>query len=131
MRVGEPAIDLDELQPDELQAPVLEPRDDPADEQPLHPVWLSAYWLSETPVSWADYCRLMQWQGPPAGVPDGEAAGDLFLLHNENKIRRQYCGTRIGEEDGDQTSTRSIAPGGAGTPEWRFDLKPMVSAGCV
>src|SRR5207245_200639 len=93
------------------------------------PVWLSAYWLSETPVSWADYCRLMQWQGPPAGVPDGEAAGDLFLLHNENKIRRQYCGTRIGEEDGDQTSTRSIAPGGAGTPEWRFDLKPMVSAG--
>ena len=39
------------------------------DEKPRHPVWLGPYWLSETPVSWADYCRLMDWQPPPVGAP--------------------------------------------------------------
>ena len=35
------------------------------DEGPRHPVCLSAYWLSETTVSWATYCRLMDWEPPP------------------------------------------------------------------
>ncbi len=42
------------------------------DEQPWHPVWLSAYWLSETPISWAAYCRLMDWSPPPEGFPANE-----------------------------------------------------------
>lgn len=97
-------------------------RDGEPDEQPLHPVWLSAYWLSETPITWADYCRLLGWQAPPNGIPGDVQADDTFLLHNENKIRRQYCGTRSADAEGPQQ------------PAWhgdmsnlRFDLKPMVS----
>lgn len=40
------------------------------DEQPVHPVKLNAYWLSETPISWAKYCELMDFQPPPDGGPD-------------------------------------------------------------
>lgn len=40
------------------------------DEQPVHPVRLGAYWLSETPISWAKFCELMDFQPPPNGLPD-------------------------------------------------------------
>src|SRR5262249_35019412 len=39
------------------------------DEGPWHPVWLSPFWVSETPVSWGAFCRLMDWQPPPVGLP--------------------------------------------------------------
>jgi formylglycine-generating enzyme required for sulfatase activity len=67
------------------------------DERPWHPVWLSPYWLSETPISWAAYCRLMGWEAPPVGAPleqPERGAGfdtERFTLYNENKIRLQYC----------------------------------------
>lgn len=40
------------------------------DEQPVHPVRLDAYWLSETPISWAKFCELMDFQPPPDGRPN-------------------------------------------------------------
>ena len=40
------------------------------DEHPVHPVKLDAYWLSETPISWAKFCELMDFQPPPKGYPD-------------------------------------------------------------
>src|SRR5581483_2934282 len=40
-----------------------------ADERPWHPVWLSPFWMSETPISWAAYCRLLDWTPPPDGFP--------------------------------------------------------------
>lgn len=72
------------------------------DEHPVHPVELGEYWITETPLSWADYCRLMGWQPPPEGMPQPprrrlfqRAKPDfdrqLFLLYNVNKIRLQYC----------------------------------------
>ena len=62
------------------------------DEKPLHPVWLSPYWVAEVPMSWADYCRLMDWELPPRAWPREELARqESFVLHEENKIRRQYC----------------------------------------
>jgi formylglycine-generating enzyme required for sulfatase activity len=71
------------------------------DELPVHPVRLGAYWLTETPISWAAYCRLMGYQPPPDGCPPGEQShppGEfdraLFHLHQENKIRLQYCEDR-------------------------------------
>lgn len=39
------------------------------DESPVHPVQLDAYWLSETPISWAKFCELMDFQPPPNGMP--------------------------------------------------------------
>jgi formylglycine-generating enzyme required for sulfatase activity len=45
--------------------------------------------MAETPVSWADYCRLMSWQAPPEGRPEVEE--DEFDLHERNKIILQYC----------------------------------------
>ena len=44
-------------------------RNGDADEQPVHPVELSAFWISETPISWAAYRRLMNWLPPPAACP--------------------------------------------------------------
>ncbi|HRF98164.1 MAG TPA: SUMF1/EgtB/PvdO family nonheme iron enzyme, partial [Aggregatilineales bacterium] len=42
------------------------------DESPIHPVQLDAYWLSETPISWAKFCELMDFQPPPDGMPDAD-----------------------------------------------------------
>src|SRR6476646_4198077 len=53
-------------------------RDADPDEQPVHPIWLDAFWLAETPLSWADYCRLMGREVPPEG-------------HNYQYILLQYC----------------------------------------
>jgi sulfatase modifying factor 1 len=68
-------------------------RGDP-DEQPVHPVTLGGFWLSETPVTWAQYAALLGWSPPPRAFPRdiGQApkmAG--FHLHEANKVRLQYC----------------------------------------
>lgn len=118
------------------------------DERPVHPVELDGYWLSETPVSWADYCRLMKWSPPPESLPrrtrwrdwrkTGQVDMRLLSLFNANKIRLQYCE--------DQT-TRAAANWHAHQPDldpakrerwgapqrepseapWGYALKPMVS----
>lgn len=44
--------------------------DGDSDEQPVHPVRLDGYWLSETPVSWAKFCENMDFEPPPNGGPD-------------------------------------------------------------
>ena len=66
------------------------------DERPCHPVSLSAFWMSETPISWATYCQCMDWEAPPVGFPKQppestgfDRAG--FHLREANKIRLQYC----------------------------------------
>lgn len=74
------------------------------DEQPVHPVLAGGFWLSDTPVSWDAYCRLMGWEPPAAsGRP---ANAQSFALSQETKIRLQYCEAA---EAGD------------------FDRKPMVA----
>lgn len=41
------------------------------DERPVHPVYLDAYWMSETPISWAKFCEIMEFLPPPQGyLPD-------------------------------------------------------------
>ncbi|GAA0903042.1 formylglycine-generating enzyme family protein [Virgisporangium aurantiacum] len=57
------------------------------DESPVHPVTLGAYWLAETPMTWAAYCDLMGWEPPPIGTPPEPG----FHLYEQNKIRLQYC----------------------------------------
>jgi formylglycine-generating enzyme required for sulfatase activity len=119
------------------------------DERPRHVVWLSAYWMSETPVSWAAYCRLMDWEPPPQGRPRDPAPRDVrdrtgFYLSEANKVRLQYCEDRTTRardwhshapndrwQSGGRTQTAQEL---FGAPErddpdapWRYDTKPMVA----
>ena len=114
-----------------------------ADERPVHRVELDAYWLSETPVSWATYCRLMDWEPPPHARPRGSGVGfqghweTIGSLLEDNKIRVQYCedatnvaghwiwhipevGDPIREKLGGRPRERRPDP-------LRYELKPMVS----
>lgn len=72
------------------------------DESPVHPVELTHYWISETPISWARYCELMDWMPPPLGMPNevDQKSMDadlktpeklLWRLSGANRIRLQYC----------------------------------------
>ena len=127
-------------------------QDGEPDERPLHPVWLSAFWLSETPISWADYCRLMGWSAPPEGFPgDWQAPAEgfdaaPFHLREANKIRLQYCEDRTQRARGwhshapgqewRQGETVQTAQQLFGAPQrdepdapWQYDRKPMVAVG--
>jgi len=64
----------------------------------VHAVQLSAYWISETPISWSKYCELLAWEPPPEGYPAAMKTmeqSEIFRkypnLYGENKIRLQYC----------------------------------------
>jgi formylglycine-generating enzyme required for sulfatase activity len=95
-----------------------------SDERPWHPVWLSPYWMAETPISWSAYCRLMGWQSPREGGfprdPQREAGYERgrFFLSIETKLRWQYCGRRdFGERDDSESEVADPC-----------DIKPMVAA---
>lgn len=72
------------------------------DEMPVHEVKLTHYWLSETPISWAMFCRVLGWEPPPQACPPQLAAPrsdkgfsrERFELVNDNKICLQYCEDR-------------------------------------
>jgi formylglycine-generating enzyme required for sulfatase activity len=120
------------------------------DERPWHPVWLSPYWMAETPISWAEYCRLMDWELPPQGFPRNLAGRQggfdqvAFGLYNTNKIRLQYCEdqtTRAVDwhrhmpgqtwQSGGQTQTAQQLfgepPRSDPQAPWRYDTKPLVA----
>jgi formylglycine-generating enzyme required for sulfatase activity len=121
------------------------------DEQPWHPVWLSPYWLSETPISWAAYCRLMDWEPPPEGFPRDRPVRQgldpaVFHLYEANKIRLQYCEDQTTRARGwhshapgqmwqsggrTQTAQELFGSPPRDDPEapWRYDTKPMVAVG--
>jgi sulfatase modifying factor 1 len=69
------------------------------DEAPVHEVNLNHYWVSETPISWAMFCRVLGWEPPPKGcppqpsapMPDRALNRQHFELFNDNKICLQYC----------------------------------------
>jgi formylglycine-generating enzyme required for sulfatase activity len=101
-------------------------RDGEPDEQPLHPVWLAPYWLTESPVSWADFCRLLDWEPPPGGTPRGGQYSTW--LGWENQVRGLFCE----DEDvppGQQPRTRLQRWGTGGPFALRYDTKPMVALG--
>ncbi|MCB9752371.1 MAG: SUMF1/EgtB/PvdO family nonheme iron enzyme [Myxococcales bacterium] len=76
------------------------------DEAPPHEVTLPGFWLSETPITWAEVTRALGWP-PPPGVADAEALERLrrevrppdpkrfsFGFRNNLKICLQYCEDR-------------------------------------
>lgn len=115
------------------------------DECPWHPVWLSPFWMAETPVSWDAYCRLMDWEPPPRGIPrDSQEQREDYWRHGvysgANRIRLQYCEDRT-TRAGDWHShippelrqpvsppQRPLPFPNRSDPEapWRYDTKPMV-----
>jgi formylglycine-generating enzyme required for sulfatase activity len=112
------------------------------DERPVHPVALDAFWIGDRPITWAEFCDLMDWGAPPDGHPpehDAEVDDERMLrfhLHEANKIRRSYCWgvasnspTRAWWQDdeadeGDAQDEDPSVRRPAG-----FDAKPMVAAG--
>jgi len=98
-----------------------------SDESPVHVVDLDGFWMSETPVSWARYCELMDWLPPPTGIPRGggpvNARSPLFFLAEENKLRLQYCDDRS-DRAGDWHAHAKAAQGDVAR---RYDSKPAVS----
>jgi formylglycine-generating enzyme required for sulfatase activity len=114
------------------------------DERPWHPVWLSPFWLSETPISWAAYCRLMDWEPPPSGGPRGWRPESLppdsllSALYAECKIRWQYCEDRTTRavdwhahlppqpEQPSHPFHGNPPRDDPGAP-WAYDTKPMVA----
>lgn len=122
------------------------------DERPWHPVWLRSYWMSETPVSWATYCRLLAWEPPPLGRPreepqsTGGRAGPVLFLHEANKIRLQYCEdetTRARDwhshfpnqlwlQGGQPRTAQELfgsPPRRDPNAPWTYEAKPMVAVG--
>jgi len=65
-------------------------RDGDPDERPTRLVRTGAYWLTDVPVTWAAYRRMMGWPSPNDW--DAEVPGGNFLLYEGDKIRRSYCG---------------------------------------
>jgi formylglycine-generating enzyme required for sulfatase activity len=119
------------------------------DERPWHPVWLSPYWMSETPLSWATYCRLLGWEPPPRGCPPEDRPGEMaeragFFLNETNKLRLQYCEDRTTRardwhahaagqtwRQGDRVVTAQELFGSPARDDseapWRYDTKPMIA----
>jgi formylglycine-generating enzyme required for sulfatase activity len=120
------------------------------DERPVHPIELEHYWLAETPISWATYCQLAEWEAPPNGLPKGfdwkkVPKGDhVASVPAANKVRLQYCEnetTRARDwhahvpkmewKRGDQivTSKEMFGEVPRENPElpWGYDLKPLIA----
>ncbi|MFO0604509.1 MAG: SUMF1/EgtB/PvdO family nonheme iron enzyme [Polyangiales bacterium] len=65
-----------------------------ADEGPPHRVDLGAYWVTDTPLTWVQFCALAGWSAPPHAMPPDAATRprmERFATHNDHKIRRRYC----------------------------------------
>jgi len=98
------------------------------DEKPVHPVWLSPYWLTDTPISWEAYCRLMDWEPPPGSSPpepkfnQNEFSMPLAHLFGENKIRWYHCDDRDPKASEAATEEENVPL----QPEG-YGLRPMVA----
>ena len=124
------------------------------DEQPIHRVQLDHFWVSETPVSWTQYCRLMDWEPPPVGMPkktDRSAQKpdrSLWQIAGANKIRLQYCEDEtqhaidwhahsLGHKWYSLTGAPAVSdqelfgkpPRADPTKPWGYENKPMVCVG--
>lgn len=100
------------------------------DERPVHSRMVDAFWITDVPITWAAYCRLMGWEPPPIGFPPEdqrpEPVGNdnpLFILRELGKMRRQYCesdtnAARDWHRHYEDEQKRALA----------WDVKPLIAA---
>lgn len=104
------------------------------DERPVHPRRLPAFWITEAPITWFEYCALLGWSAPPEGWPpeDTEIERDeQFELAQRSKIRLQYCESETlratawhahaDPKLAGKVARRDLAA------ERRYDVKPMIA----
>lgn len=124
------------------------------DEGPPHEVTLPGFWMSEAPLSWDDFTRVLGWPAPPEFPTEeqvqriAEAFEDLrdarFSYYNDSKIRLQYCENDTLQArdwhahdtqgqwvsgDGQPKTAQELfgSPERSSTAPYRFDQKPMVA----
>jgi sulfatase modifying factor 1 len=120
------------------------------DEQPAHLVRVDGFWLTDAPLSWNDFARVLDWPAPPESPSDEQLAAlvgadqqEQFGFYNDSKIRLQYCENETkGARDWHAHSTSMWQSGGEilpaqaifGTPDresplepYRYDQKPVVA----
>lgn len=71
------------------------------DERPAHEVTLPGFWMSEAPLSWHDFTRVLGWPAPPAWPTEEQvqAISEAFAppksarfnYGNDSKMRMRYC----------------------------------------
>jgi formylglycine-generating enzyme len=100
------------------------------DERPAHVRRVSAFWITDIPITWASFCALLGWRPPPHSEPpeddpsfaeETEGVGRGFYLHEMNKIRRQYCASEEAAARDWHTHVE------ASRPPVTYDKKPMVA----
>jgi formylglycine-generating enzyme required for sulfatase activity len=123
------------------------------DESPAHRVTLPGFWMSEAPLSWDDFARVLGWPAPPDHPTEEQLAlinetfedpkHSRFTYYNDSKIRLQYCeNDTLGARDWHAHDTQGLwtsqgrtmtsqelfgAPERASAAPYRFDQKPMVA----
>ncbi len=75
--------------------------DGDADERPTHSVTLPGFWITDAPLSWDDFTRILGWPSPPEFPTEEQFAvlADAFTgetrkgfgYHLDSRIRLQYC----------------------------------------
>ena len=126
-----------------------------SDEGPVHPVTLQGFWISEVPLSWDVFSRILGFPAPPKFPTERElepvaarlVASDrrmaVFGLSNDLKIRLQYCENdttgaldwHAHLEHSEWVTDGRVLKGQAlfgrpprsSTDPYRYNLKPMVA----
>jgi formylglycine-generating enzyme required for sulfatase activity len=113
------------------------------DEAPIHEVTLPAFWISEAPLTWADFARILDYPEPPV-FPSREqierakarfqrAAKSLdFQDLNNHKIRLQYCENdtlRARDWHAPDPVGGWVGPDGEKTPQELFGAPERSSSG--
>jgi formylglycine-generating enzyme len=104
------------------------------DERPVHPRRLEAFWIADTPLTWAAHNAVLGWEPAPHVGPHAAAAprDEQFDIRLRFKIRLQYCeGETTRAQDWHAHAGMSgFHPVGRDKP-WmpnRYDTKPMIAA---
>jgi formylglycine-generating enzyme required for sulfatase activity len=104
------------------------------DERPVHPRRLPAFWITDAPVTWHDYCVLLGWSEPPQGwPPEGTELerDERFEIAQAHKIRSRYCGTPLMDSQEWQAQIERSFTGEGPPPRipvpGRFGRAPMVA----